>query len=218
MERVVAMMMDAVENLPWLLPTGALALVLLPIAIMSAVQATARRRWRQESAEQVERYETVSRRAREYGERMEEKDKEIQQMKEKEEAWNAERLELIAKSEALSAELAEKAQALDKLYTDQEQWDCRQDEILACAHSTAEQIIDEATRRLAESEEEVRKNRLIAAESLNDARRRISDMLLSAARELSRGLNTADAEAPIGYAPVYSIQERESEKKTEETE
>ena len=265
MDNLIATIISTIESMPWLLPAGAAALILLPIIIMSIAHASAKARWQQENADQIDRYETVSRKVHELSDRLDEKDKELKKLQAEEEAWANERTELgvhgdelntrldeqdkaleeknceidrlhadeenwaneraelTSKNEALSAELAEanrvleeKTQALETLYADQDSWNRQKDEILASAHESAERIIDEASRRLAESEEEVRKNRLIAAGSLNDARRRISDMLLSAASELSKGLPAPNTEAPIGYAPVYSILDESVEEESSE--
>lgn len=265
MENLIATIMNAIESMPWILLVAAAVLILLPIIIMSAVHASARRRWQQESADQIDRYETVSRKVRELNDQLGEKEKEIKKLQADEEAWANERTELGAHGDALNAQLdeqgktivekdseldrlhadeavwaneraelndrnnalnaelsearlalEEKTQTLDKLYADQDDWNRQKDEILASAHEAAERIIDEASKRLAESEEEVRKNRLIAAGSLNDARRRISDMLLSAASELSKGLPASESGTPIGYAPVYSIEEQKVEENAEE--
>lgn len=295
MENLIGTILNAIEAMPWLLLVGAAVLILLPVIVMGAVQASARRRWQQENADQIDRYEMVSKKAREANEQLDEKERalkklqadeetwkaeradwdhrgeelstqlsdsartlgekesELEKLQEEKKAWEEERAELMEKARALDNDLAgkisaleqkesaleqlqeekkvweeeraelteraraldndleEKTRTLDQLYVDQESWKRQKDEILASAHEAAEHIIDEASHRLAESEEEVRRNRLIAAGSLNDARRRISEMLLSAASELNKGLPAPDSEAPIGYAPVYSIQDSRAE-------
>lgn len=125
-----------------------------------------------------------------------------------------------AKDAALAAQLQAKDKELAAMQEKLDSWGRERDEIVADAHRTAEHILSEAAQRLAESEEEVRKNRLVAASSLTDARRRISEMLLTAAGELCKGI---PANSPIGYAPVYSIEDanlsplsEESDAETEE--
>lgn len=116
--------------------------------------------------------------------------------------------------------LAEKEAELERLRAQIDQWNMGRDAIISEARKQADQIIadadrsamhtlDEAARRLAESEEEIRKNQLIAAGSLTDARKRISEMLLSAASELCKGIPTG---SPIGFAPVYRLEETGEEK------
>jgi len=137
------------------------------------------------------------------------------QLKAQEEKYEA---MLQAQEAAAAAQMSEKDAEVARMQEQVDQWNMNRDAIVSDARKQADAIIsdanqsameimEEAARRLAESEEEVRKNRMIAATSLTDARKRISEMLLSAAGELCKGI---PASSPIGYAPVYKIEETEA--------
>ncbi len=108
-------------------------------------------------------------------------------------------------------QLAAKNAQIEELQQKLDRWSSEKDSIIAeanraasdilnDAHVTAGKIMDEASRRLAESEEEVRRNRLAASNTLIEARRHLSEILIGAAGELCKGLPAA---VPVGYAPVY---------------